>query len=418
MKRRVLNIFFRFFIEWTFASLILVIFHLLSSQQMPLLATMGTAAAASILFTILLDRKPNLAKPLYILVIIPLLFLIGSLSNLEHFYTGIMAILIFWRVLKFHQDSTSHSESVWLVITFLIGVFISPLAYFYGGSYLIQIVFLLIFQLLFILSGQFLLKWMDIEPGSKKRFAVTYSKLLGVILLLVAVLTFGRGILKEIFFYALQLVGWTLSLLLYPFFAWIGSADMQARANKVFSGQLPDMENETSIKQAREVFDPDFWGPILFAVLVGLAFYFIYKKTNLFSRQPAEDAVQAGFVTTTSIEGPTSSGLLKRRRPAVPDNLIRKEIFHLEKYANKKELGRLQHEDVREWFDRLGIQYDLRTIQEYEKVRYGENLVEHMDGWFKDEIKAIKKQFNLLEKLKKEEGKTGLKDNLKNIFRR
>ena len=418
MKRRVLNIFFRFFIEWTFASLILVIFHLLSSQQMPLLATMGTAAAASILFTILLDRKPNLAKPLYILVIIPLLFLTGSLSNLEHFYTGIMAILIFWRVLKFHQDSTSHSESVWLVITFLIGVFISPLAYFYGGSYLIQIVFLLIFQLLFILSGQFLLKWMDIEPGSKKRFAVTYSKLLGVILLLVAVLTFGRGILKEIFFYALQLVGWTLSLLLYPFFAWIGSADMQARANKVFSGQLPDMENETSIKQAREVFDPDFWGPILFAVLVGLAFYFIYKKTNLFSRQPAEDAVQAGFVTTTSIEGPTSSGLLKRRRPAVPDNLIRKEIFHLEKYANKKELGRLQHEDVREWFDRLGIQYDLRTIQEYEKVRYGENLVEHMDGWFKDEIKAIKKQFNLLEKLKKEEGKTGLKDNLKNIFRR
>ena len=418
MKRRVLNIFFRFFIEWTFASLILVIFHLLSSQQMPLLATMGTAAAASILFTILLDRKPNLAKPLYILVIIPLLFLTGSLSNLEHFYTGIMAILIFWRVLKFHQDSTSHSESVWLVITYLIGVFISPLAYFYGGSYLIQIVFLLIFQLLFILSGQFLLKWMDIEPGSKKRFAVTYSKLLGVILLLVAVLTFGRGILKEIFFYALQLVGWTLSLLLYPFFVWIGSADMQARANKVFSGQLPDMENETSIKQAREVFDPDFWGPILFAVLVGLAFYFIYKKTNLFSRQPAEDAVQAGFVTTTSIEGPTSSGLLKRRRPAVPDNLIRKEIFHLEKYANKKELGRLQHEDVREWFDRLGIQYDLRTIQEYEKVRYGENLVEHMDGWFKDEIKAIKKQFNLLEKLKKEEGKTGLKDNLKNIFRR
>lgn len=418
MKSRVLNVFFRFYIEWTFASLIFVIFHLLSSQQMPLLATMGTAAAASMLFTVLLELKPHLAKPLFFLVIMPLLFMAGSLSNLEHFYIGIMAILIFWRVLKFHQDSTSHSESVWLVITFLIGVFVSPLAYFYGGSYLIQIVFLLIFQLLFILSGQFLLKWMDVELGSKKRFAVTYSKLLGVILLLVSVLTFGRGILKEIFFIVLQVIGWTLSLLLYPFFSWIASPGMQARANKAFSGQLPNTENDIPFEQSRQVFDPNFWGPILFAVIIGFAFYFIYKKSNIFRRQSEEEAVQAGFVTTTPIDGSASSGLLTRMRKAVPDNLIRKEIFQLEKYAHKKELGRLHHEDVREWFDRLGIQYDLRTIQVYEWVRYGEHLDEKMNGWFKAEIKEIKKQFNTLEKLQKEEGKTGLKDNIKNIFRR
>jgi hypothetical protein len=418
MKSRVLNVFFRFFIEWTFVSLILVIFHLLSSQQMPLLASMGTAAAASVVLTILLEMKPQFAKPLYFLIIIPLLFLAGHLSNLEHFYTGVMAILIFWRVLKFHQDSTSHSESVWLVVTFLIGVFVSPLAYFYGGSYLIQIVFLLIFQLLFVLSGQFLLKWIDVELGSKKRFVVTYSKLLGVILLLVAVLTFGRDILKEFFFIVLQVIGWTLSLLLYPLFAWIASPSMQARANKVFSGQMPNIENDTSIEQARQVFDPNFWGPILFAVLVGLAFYFIYKKSNFFSRQHEEEAVQAGFVTTTSVDGPANSSLLTRRRTGIPGNLIRKEIFQLEKYAHKKELGRLTHEDVKEWFDRLGIKYDPRTVRTYERVRYGEHLDVDLDGWFKDEIKAIKKQINVMEKLRKEEGRTGLKDNIKNIFRR
>lgn len=218
MKSRVLNVFFRFFIEWTFASLILVVFHLLSSQQMPLLSAMLMAAAASILFTLILELKPHLAKPLYLILIMPLLFVAGSLINLENFYTGVMAFLIFWRVLKFHQDSTSHSESVWLVLTFLIGLFLSPLAYFYGGSYLIQIVFLLIFQLLFILSGQFLLKWIDIQLDSKKKFFVTYSKLLGVVLLLVTVITLGRGLLKDIFFLALQLIGWTLSFMLYPFF--------------------------------------------------------------------------------------------------------------------------------------------------------------------------------------------------------
>jgi hypothetical protein len=418
MKSRVLNVFFRFFIEWTFVSLILVLFHLLSSQRMPLLSTMIMAAAASVLFVFLLELKPQLAKPVYLLAIMPLLFVAGNLSNLGNFYSGIMAIFVFWRVLKFHQDSTSHSESVWLVLTFLIGIFVSPLAYFYGGSYLIQIVFLLIFQLLFILSGQFLLKWIDVELASKKRFAVTYSKLLGMIFLLVAVLTFGRGILKDFFFFVLQLVGWTLSMLLYPFFAWIGSADMQARANKVFSGSLPNMENETSIKQAKQVFDPDFWGPILFAALIGIGFYFIYKKTSLFSRQKEEEAAEAGFTTIAQIEGGANSRELTGRHKAAPENYIRKEIFQLEKYAHKKELGRFTHEDVKEWFDRLKIQYDPRTIQKYERVRYGDHLDEKSDGWFKEEIKKIKKQIIELEKLKKEENKKSLKENFKHIFRR
>jgi len=418
MTSRVINVFFRFFIEWTFVSLILVLFHLLSSQRMPLFSTMIIAAAASILFTLLLELKPRLAKPMYLLVFMPLLFAAGSLSNLENFYTGIMAIFIFWRVLKFHQDSTSHSESVWLVLTFLIGVFLSPLAYFYGGSYLIQIVFLLLFQLLFILSGQFFLKWIDVELALKKRFAVTYSKLLGIFLLLVAVLTFGRGILKEIFFFVLQLAGWTLSMLLYPFFAWIGSADMQARANKAFSGQLPNMENESPFEQSRQVFDPDFWGPILFAALIAIGFYFIYKKTSLFSMQREEEAPEAGVITTAHIEGGANTGEFTRRQKAAPENHIRKEIFQLEKYAHKKELGRLNHEDVKEWFDRLSIQYDPRTIQTYEKVRYGEQLEEKSDGWFKDEIKKVKKQINALEKVKKEESKKSLKENFKHLFRR
>ncbi|MBT2644821.1 hypothetical protein J7I80_21625 [Bacillus sp. ISL-41] len=391
---------------------------MLSSQRMPLFSTMIIAAAASILFTLLLELKPRLAKPMYLLVFMPLLFAAGSFSNLENFYTGIMAIFIFWRVLKFHQDSTSHSESVWLVLTFLIGLFLSPLAYFYGGSYLIQIVFLLLFQLLFILSGQFLLKWIDVELALKRRFAVTYSKLLGIILLLVAVLTLGRGILKEMFFFVLQVAGWTLSMLLYPFFAWIGSADMQARANKAFSGQLPNMENESPFEQSRQVFDPDFWGPILFAALIAIGFYFIYKKNSLFSMQREEEAPEARLITTAHIEGGANTGEFTRRQKAAPENQIRKEIFQLEKYAHKKELGRLNHEDVKEWFDRLSIQYDPRTIQTYEKVRYGEQLNEKSDGWFKDEIKKVKKQINALEKVKKEESKKSLKENFKHLFRR
>jgi hypothetical protein len=418
MKRRILNVFYPFFIEWTFVSLIFVIFHLLSSQNMPLIQMMAIAAAASILFALLLELKHNLAKPVYFLVFMPLLFVAANLIDLELFYIGIMAILIFWRVLKFQQDSTSHSESIWLVVTFLIGVFVSPLAYFSGRVYLFQIVFLLIFQLLFILLGQFLLKWMEIESVSRNRFAVTYSKLLGVILLLAAVLTFGRDMLKEVFFIALQGIGWTLSLLLYPFFAWIGSPSMQARASKVFSRQIPIMENEKSVEQTRQVFDTNFWGPILFAILIGAAFYFIYKKSNLFRKQAEEAAVHAGFATTSAIDGPASMVQLRRSRNEAPVNLIRREVFQLEKFAHKKGMGRLNHEDIKEWFQRLDIQYDPRTIQMYEMVRYGERLDEELDGWFQLEIKTIKKQFNLLAKSRNEENNAGLKENFRDIFKR
>ncbi|MGA9225461.1 MAG: hypothetical protein WB217_03880, partial [Mesobacillus sp.] len=69
MNKKVLNIFFRFYMEWTFATLIILMLHLLSGQQMPLLSTMAIPGIASLLFAILLERKGNQAKALYFLLI-------------------------------------------------------------------------------------------------------------------------------------------------------------------------------------------------------------------------------------------------------------------------------------------------------------------------------------------------------------
>lgn len=418
MNLGVLKVFFRFYIEWTFASLIFVVFHLLSSQQISLLPMMGIAAAASLVFAILLEKKPNLGKPLYFLAILPLIFFSGSLSGLEVFYTAIIAILTFWRVLKFHQDSTSHAESLWLVLTFLIGVFVSPLAYYYGGEYLMQIAFLLIFQVLFILSGQFLLRWMEVETASKKRFMVTYSKLLGGILLLVTALTFGRDLLKDVFFFVMQVIGWTLSYLLYPFFAWIASPGIQERANKAFSNQKPLLENEAPIEPARQVFDPNFWGPIVFTVLIGIAFYYMYRNTSIFRKEKGTGIGPAGTITAAPFSGPAITAKLSKGRATVPVNQIRMEIFQLEKLARKKKLERLNHEGIDEWFKRLGIQYDQRTVDAYERVRYGEHFDEQVTAWFKEDIRKIRKQFNSLERLRKDMKKTALQDTLKNVFKR
>ncbi len=417
MNNRVLNVFFRFYIEWTFASLIILMLHLLSTQPMPLLSSMGISACASLLFGILLEKKGNTAKLLYFLVVMPMIFIAGFLAGLQLFYITIIALFVFWRTLNFHQDSTSNSESVWLVLTFLVGLFLSPLASFYGSNYLIQIAFLLIFQLFFIVLGQFFLKWVDIGLVSKRKFAIDFGKLLGILIIFVLVITSGRNILKDIFFYILQVIGLVLSLLLYPFFAWIDSPAIRERARKLFVQRKPGSQDETQVETAQQVFDPDLLGPILFAVIGAVIFYLIYKKTNLFNKKPEVEVSPSGYFTSSSIKDSKSRNQIYTKRPGVPVNKIRKEIFHLEKFAQKKELGRFSHEAFNNWLDRLGVHYDDRTILAYQQVRYGEYEVNSVEDWFNEDIKSIKKQLSILQKERKEERNPGLKDTLKNVFK-
>lgn len=418
MNKKVLNVFFRFYIEWTFATLIILMFHLLSSQQLPLFSTMAIAAIASLSFAILLSKKGNLAKSLYFLFIMPALYLAGFLAGIQIFYMTIMALLVFWRTLNYHQDETCNTESVWLVLTFLIGLFLSPLAHFYDGPYLKQIAFLLTFQLLFIISGQFFIKWIDIELVSKRKFAMDFSKLLGLGLLIMMFLTFGMNIIKNIFFFILQGIGWFFSILLYPIFSWVENPVVKERASRLLSRQQPAKEYVSPFANAKEAIDPDLWGPLLFAVIGGLIFFYLYKKTNLFNKEQEIDITPSGYITSSSLTDSMDSDHFYKKHTGMPVNQIRKEIYQLEKYAQKKDLARLNHEAINEWLNRLGIDYDERMIKTYQKVRYGESAEDGIEEWFKEEITSIKKQLSTLHKERKDANKSGIKNSFKNVFKR
>jgi hypothetical protein len=58
-----------------------------------------------------------------------------------------------------------------------------------------------------------------------------------------------------------------------------------------------------------------------------------------------------------------------KKRNRRPNHPIRKLVYEFEKKAAKLELGRLRHESIENWFDRLDIEGD---IQVYQKVRYGD----------------------------------------------
>lgn len=418
MIKKVLNIFFRFYMEWTFATLIILMLHLLSRQQMPLLSTMAIPGIASFLFAILLEKKRIQAKALYFLLIMPALYLTGLLVGISVFYITVMALIIFWRTLNYHQDVTSNSESVWLVLTFLVGLFLSPLAHFYDGAYLRQIAFLLAFQLMFIIAGQFFIKWIDIEFVSKRKFAGDFSKLFGLVFLILVILTIGRNVIKSIFFFILQGIGWIFSILLYPVFSWVENPTLKERASRLLSSRQRVKEYKSPFANAKELIDPDLWGPILFGAIGVLIFFYLYKKTSLFNKEEEVGVSPSGYVTSSVHDDSLYNDPFYKNRSGMPVNQIRKEIYHLEKYAQKKDLARLNHEAINEWLQRLGIDYDERTVKKYQQVRYGASIDDEAEEWFKEEIKNIKKQLTILQKERKDESKSGIKNSLKKVFKR
>lgn len=416
MNKHVLKVFFRFYIEWTFASLILLFFHSLSSTHMPLFSGMVISAGGSLLFLVLLDKKGSQAKPLFFLSVLPAIFLVGFLAGLEVLFMSFIALFVFWRILKHYQDATSSSESVWLVLTFLVGLFLSPLASFNEGSFFNQLSFLLIFQLLFIFVGQFFLKWIDIDQLTKGKFAADFSILLGIGLILAITISLGRNLLKEIFFFILTGIGWVFSIIIYPIFALTDLPAIKERASRLLPLSKHAEDEYKSPLGSKQVVDPDLWGPILFAVIGVLLFYFLYKKTNLLHKDQEGDVSSApGYTVSSSFQDSTVGNLLFKRPSFMPINQIRKEVYQLERYALKRDLPRLNHEAFNEWLNRLGIVYEERTVQTYQKVRYGNFDKEEVEDWFLNEINSIKRQLSAIQK---KENNSGMKNPLRNIFKR
>lgn len=419
MNTKILNVFFRVYIEWTFATLIFLVLHLLSSQHLPLFTTMTIAGIAALVFVILLEKKGDLAKPLYFLLEMPSLYLAGVLAGIKVFYLTIIALFIFWRTLKHYEDSTGRSESMWLVLTFLIGLFISPLAHFHGDGYLNQITFLLTFQLLFIFSGQFFIKLIDNDIIAKRKFVMDFAKLLGLGLLIMGFITYGRNIIKEGFFLILQGIGWIFTILLYPIFSLVENPIIKERASRLFTSRLQEAkEYESPFGNIKQTIDANLWGPILFVAIGLLIFYYLYKKTSLFNKEDEQEVSLSGYLTTSSLNDSNLNDPFYKKASGMPVNQIRKEIFQLEKYAHKKDLARHNHEAIDEWLNRVGIIYDDRTINKYELVRYGDCVGHEVEDWFKEEIKSIKKQLTGIQKERKDANKTGVKDSLKNVFKR
>lgn len=118
---------------------------------------------------------------------------------------------------------------------------------------------------------------------------------------------------------------------------------------------------------------------------------------NVLERSERKDTDSASYSLSKQA---ADEGMLPFRRfkNRSPENRIRKEIYHLEKFAEKLQLGRYEFESLSEWMGRIGLKDCDKIITVYEKVRYSTSEDNGNFNEFKQEVEKKKKELKEIKK--------------------
>lgn len=299
-----------------------------------------------------------------------------------------------------YDDSLDHSESILLLLAFIIGVVAIVYSAMIHYPFQREIIYLLISQLLLVLFGNFFSKWNSIQVD-KSRFAFYFIKIFACLAAIGLVSTLLLKYIQFTFFAILQLFALLFTKATEPLLNFL-----QYLLNKSQNeGKKSNLQGSNGLGEAEKYQDQSYGMTenILYILLllgaVGFIIYLFYKKkfnsqTLAANSSSLVEISKGGF-------GPNQfSNLPRRGKP--PEDLIRREIFNLERFAHKLKLGRFPFETLEEWWQRLGIKATPESNEIYEKVRYGGIISSNVEQThLKTEIHHIKKQLKEIYKGRK-----------------
>lgn len=392
MMKRVASITYRFVLECNVGFLFVFLFFINKKELPPITLLFLTSVSGMVLFSLLLVKLREKGKWIYIATIFPVLLFIYHQVEHSLFLGLIIGLFIFWRGITLYEDVFLGSETVVLLLSFMVGLV--AIIYSAVSRYPFQdvVVYLLISQLILVVLGSFYSKWYSIQTD-KSKFALYFLRIFATFSILGIVLTLSLkyiqlaflGILHVMVMLFSNLIAKPLLLAIEFFISLFGhkehipellSSDMELEAGKY--------------KDQSYGFTEEILYFLLFVGVVLFIAYLIYKRR--LKLQAIESHSNPRVEVYETLFNTNLSRRLKRRgRP--PEEFIRKEIYNLEKYAHKIQLGRLSSESLEEWWKRIGLVGGDEIMTTYEKVRYGEIQSSVKDQtFFKTEIQQLKQQ--------------------------
>ncbi|WHY87900.1 hypothetical protein QNH39_08720 [Neobacillus novalis] len=364
---RVAAVTYQFILELILGMLFLFLIYINKNEFPPILLLTVLCISSIILFSFLLAKFRNNGKWLYFVTILPLILLIGFQTGLP-LYGGLgLGFLIYWRGISLFDDVSERSEAILLLLSFIIGLVAIIYSAMSKYPFQSEMILLLITQLVIVLLGGFLRKWNSIQTD-KAKFAVYFLKVIAAVLAIGVIPAFLLKYIQMILFAILHFFVILLSTVSAPLFGFLeyllrlnGNEGRKTTINA--DTGLPDEYQPPAYEKTETTL-------YILLIVAAVAFIiFLYKKK--FTKQDFSVVNSAVVSVSEGAYGSTQSNLF-RRRMKPPEDIIRREIFELEKYASKLKLGRLPFETLEEWWQRIGLSGSSESIAIYEKVRYGE----------------------------------------------
>lgn len=382
-------------IEIIFGMYILLLPYSLQNMVIPIIPYFLLMITCCFIFMLMLIKFKEKAKLLFFILILPAILLAGNWIGFHITGSLLIGLFVFWRTISHYNEHDKQNGGKWILFTILMGIFLIYFAGLFSDHYMFLISMIMIGQILFIIIGGFIRRWLEVETAiiNKRNFLLSLIGLLSVIGVIGVILTAGMKLYEKLFFSILNLGATAFAFIASPFFKWAEVQNWSEKMEKIQSmqgtGEDLVIPSKIEFKEGTSNFDPALIASIIFILGLTILFYYIYKRHK---KRNTEMTIALKGFSSENFSTTENELFLKRIKTATPKNSIRKEVFAFERLAQKHKVGRLPFESLSEWMRRIEIMdcEDINTI--YEKVRYGHNSYSESEERLLKEKLQLKKR--------------------------
>ncbi|WP_243355297.1 hypothetical protein [Bacillus litorisediminis] len=391
------------------AILILFPFYFSANSLPPIGPLLIIALVTGVAFSFIFERMPN--KTMLVGMIAILSFGLGLLFSFSIYLIIATFLYLLRKAFMYSEDgvTTQNGTKLFLVTLLSIALFVYAQIIDYQrpeAIFILYLVFLLLFYLQRLVNG-----WLESKLDSKHRITFVYWVVLAF--LAIGVVSFFTPVLSPFLRQVMVMIiiapMWLLTWIFYPVLNWLFNLDLETGSlPETMKPQVPEQEMQSTELGAGEASAEGFSEIILILLLViaFIVFLMLVSKGKLIQaiNQRRDEAVEIAY---GSLEG-SFSIFKKWNFSNEPGQMIRKQVWNLEKYAVKKGIHREWHESLAEWFERIEINNEEteRYITIYNECRYGEKKMSEEDvHWFAGYTQTIRDQLKQAVKGRKKDSK-------------
>ncbi|MCJ8006073.1 hypothetical protein ACFFF5_04925 [Lederbergia wuyishanensis] len=343
----------------------------------------------------------------FLLFTVPTILLLSIFFRLP-FWLFLFSVFFLFFVLKKEMENYSYDfidggESL-LVLTVVISIVIWFIAAIFSLPFLYPVLLLVLLQFIVFSFGTFIKRYRESGAGNNKKslFFKFSSGVIGILAIGFSTAYLLATYLRKLFDQLLSLFANTLTFISERVFPTkpILNQELEQKQLILPGGEtgVLDVENVLNLQSSKVL---NVIVMFIIFIIVCLVALYVYKNVKNYKRQSIDSySPSNGFFSYISpfIE---RKGINPRYSDV--DNEIRKAIRSLEKYANKRDLGRYSNESLREWISRIGVSMSKESVTIYESVRYGSVQATTMEiNLFLKDMNTVKGKLGEISKKMKE----------------